>query len=164
MDASNLATKVQELLDGGGGEPIPGTPERFVPLVTLDSDARCGIDAAGAWVLVPGDGAAAVRFAPESAHLFHEVLEWKRRRFDDALEDAARALGLPAEEALFSFPSIAVIRAVLAREVPYLTRLALEWAGPTELRPLRAEIVAISRSTTMPVPVRDLAERLVVPA
>jgi hypothetical protein len=162
MDASNLVTKLGELLDGGGGAPVPGTPEHFVPLVTLDSDARVGLDAAGAWLLVPGDGGAVVRFAPGRAHLFHEVLEWKRRRFDDALEDTARALGLPAEEALFSFPSVAVIRAILERETPYLTRLALEWIAPTELRPLRAEILAASKSPNMPVPVRELAQRLVV--
>jgi hypothetical protein len=166
MDASNLETKLGELLDAGGGEPIPGTQEHFVPLVTLDSDARVGLDAAGAWVLVPGEGAAnpaVVRFAPGRGHLFHEVLEWKRRRFDDTLEDAARALGLPAEETLFSFPSIPVIRAILERETPYLTRLALEWIAPTELRPLRPEILAASKSADMPVPVRELAQRLVVP-
>jgi hypothetical protein len=162
MDASNLVAQVQELLDGGGGEPVPGAADRFVPLVTLDSEARCGLDRTASWLLVPGDGGPTTRFAPGTAHLFHEVLEWKRRRFDDAIEDAARALGLPAEEVLFGFPSVAVIRAILAREHPYLTRLALEWIAPTELRELRPEILAVTRAE-MPVPVKDLATRLLVP-
>jgi hypothetical protein len=56
-----------------------------------------------------------------------------------------------------------VVRAVLAKEHPYLTRLALEWLRTTELRELRAEIKQVARSTDMPHAVRDLAERLVVP-
>jgi hypothetical protein len=56
-----------------------------------------------------------------------------------------------------------VIRAVLAKGFPYLTRLALLWIRNTELRELRAEILVVSRSGEMPVPIRDLAERLLVP-
>lgn len=160
MDAKDLGKRVQELLDGGGGEPV-GT-DRFVPLVTLDSGARCGLDREAGWLFVPETGPA-VRFAPATAHLFHEVLEQKRRSFDDALEEAARAVGLPAEEVLFSFPAVDVIRAVLAKDQPYLTRLALEWIAPTELRLLRAELRAVTRAFGMPLPVKELAERLVVP-
>jgi hypothetical protein len=56
-----------------------------------------------------------------------------------------------------------VIRAVLEKEHPYLTRLALEWIRPTELRALRAELVAVTKAASMPLPVKDLAERLIVP-
>ncbi|MFT3772116.1 MAG: hypothetical protein QM820_42465 [Minicystis sp.] len=143
---------------------MPGAEaERFLLLVTLDSGARCGIDREGRWVLVPEDGRAPVRWSEGEAHLFHEALEWKRARFDDAVEEAARALGLPAEDVLFSFPAIEVIRAVLAKQQPYLTRLALQWIGPTELRALRREILAVTRQDNMPVPVKELAARLVVP-
>jgi hypothetical protein len=161
MEPTDLGKRVRELLDGGGGEAAAGT-DPFVPLVTLDSGARCGLDREAVWLFVAESGRA-VRYAPATAHLFHEVLEQKRRRFDDAVEEAARALGLPAEQVLFSFPAVDVIRAVLAKEHPYLTRLALEWIAPTELRTLRAEIRAVTRVLGMPLPVKELAERLVVP-
>jgi hypothetical protein len=164
MDFAPLAARLQEILDAGGGEPLaPSSPERYLPLVTLDSGARCGLDREGAWVFSPEGGRPAVRCAPATAHAFHEVLEWKRSRFDDAVEEAARAAALPVDEAVFSFPAVAVVRAVLAKQHAYMTRLALEWLRTTELRELRAEIVAVGRSPDMPVAVKDLAERLTVP-
>jgi hypothetical protein len=131
--------------------------------MTLDSGARCGLDREGRWVLVPDGGKAPVRFDPAGAHLFHEVLEVRRARFDDAVETAARALELPAEEIVLTFPAVDVVRGVLAKEHPYLTRLALEWIAPTELRVLRAEIRAVTRIASMPTATKELAERLVVP-
>jgi hypothetical protein len=164
MDHADLRARVQALLDGGQGDPLPGAGgERFLALVTLDSGARCGLDREARWLLVPDDAGAPLRFSPADAHLFHEPLEWKRARFDDAIEEAARALGLPAEDVLFSFPAVAVIRAVLAKQVAYLTRLALSWIGPTELRELRRDILAVAKSREMPAPVKELADRLVVP-
>jgi hypothetical protein len=166
MEGPDLPARVRALIDGGAGEPIPGgaAGDRFLPLVTLDSGARCGLDAAGRWILVPDDGRAPVRWAPELAHLFHEPLEWKRDRFDDAIEQAARALGLPPDDVVFAFPAIEVIRAVLAKQQSYLTRLALQWIRPTELRPLRADIVAVTKQDDIPAAIKLLAERLVVPA
>ncbi len=163
MDLATLTARLTEVLDAGGGDPCPGGADRYLPLVTLDSDARCGLDAQARWVLVPADGRAPIRAAPDTAHLFHEVLEWKRARFDDALEAAARAAGLPVDEVVFGFPVVDVVRGVLAKEHPYLTRLALEWLRTTELRELRAELRAVAQSASMPLPVRDLAERLIVP-
>jgi hypothetical protein len=164
MDLDKLRARLQELLDGGGGEPAGSGPDRFLPLVTLDSGARYGLDREARWVLVPGDDAQPVaRYAAGTAHVFHEALEWKRARFDDALEAAARDHGLPPDDVVFSFPAVEVIRTVLGRLHPYLTRLSLEWIRPTELHELRAEIRAVTRSASMPVPVKDLAERLVVP-
>ena len=162
MDFAPLAARLQEILDAGGGEPLPSGGRAF-PLITLESGARCALDREGAWLLLPEDGRPAVRCAPETAHLFHEVLEQKRARFDDAVEAAARAAGLPADEAVFSFPAAAVVRAVLARQHAYLTRLALEWLRTTELRELRGEIRKVGQATDMPLAVRDLADRLVVP-
>jgi hypothetical protein len=160
MDFAILGTRVQEILDAGGGE---AAPERFLPLITLESGARCGLDREARWLLVPAEGAA-LRATPEAAHLFHEVLEQKRPRFDDALEAAALAQGLPVDEVVFSFPAVAVVRAVLAKQHPYLTRLALEWLRTTELRELRAEIQSVTKAREMPAAVKDLAERLLVPA
>jgi len=161
MDVSNLGARLAEILDGGG-EPAPGA-DRFLPLVTLDSGARCGLDREGRWLLVPDDGRPATRSTPDTAHLFHEVLEWKRPRFDDALEAGARAAELPADEVVFAFPTVDVVRGVLAKQHPYLTRLALEWLHPTELRALRADLREVTRTASMPLPVKELAERLIVP-
>jgi hypothetical protein len=158
---TSLAACVSELLDAGNGELLG--EERFLALVTLDSGARCGLDRDGRWLLVPDDGRAPVRFEAQDAHLFHEALEWRRARFDDALEAAARAHGLSPDDVVLAFPAIDVVRAVLAKQHPYLTRLALEWLGPTELRALRKEIREVIRTPNMPVAVKELAERLVVP-
>jgi hypothetical protein len=158
---TSLAVRISEVLDGGGGEPLG--EGRFLALVILESGAKCGLDREGRWLLVPDDGRAAVRFEAQSAHLFHEALEWRRARFDDALEAGARANGLPPDDVVLAFPAIDVVRAVLAKQHPYLTRLALEWVGPTELRALRTEIRDVTRTPNMPLAVKELAERLVVP-
>jgi hypothetical protein len=156
-----LATRVRELLDAGGGEPLESG--RFLPVATLASGARLGLDASASWILVPEGGGPIRAYAAEHAHIFYEVLESRRDEFDDAIEAAARAAGLPPDEVVFSFPAIAVVRAVLTKSFPYLTRLALLWIRNTELRELRADLIAVSRSGDMPVPIRDLAERLIVP-
>jgi len=164
MTAQELGAQVREILEAGGGEPLDAAGSaRFLPLVTLDSGARVGLDHEARWILLPDDGRPAMRYAPEAAYLFHEALEWKRARFDDAVESAAGALGLPAEAVLFSFPAVEVIRAVLAKKAAYLTRLALQWILPTELRELRREIKEVTVTLDMPVPVKDLAGRLIVP-
>jgi hypothetical protein len=164
MTSSTLGARLAEILDGGGGEPAPGLAETHILLlVTLDSGARLGLDREARWVLVFDDGRPSARFAPRDAHLFHEPIEWKRRRFDDAVEEAAGRHGLDALAVVDAFPAVEVIRAVLAKDHPYLTRLALEWLRPTELRELRAEIRKVTVTDTMPVAVKDLAERLIVP-
>ncbi|WP_437516635.1 hypothetical protein [Sorangium sp. So ce1099] len=159
--SANVRDLVRELLEAGGGEPIEGG--RFLPLVTLESGARVGLDSAATWVFAPEGGGAAQAFAPERGRIFFEVLESKRDDFDASIEAAAKAAGLPPEEVAFSFPAAEVVRAVLARGLPSMTRLALSWLRLTEVRALRADIMAVSRDPTMPVPIRDLAERLTVP-
>jgi hypothetical protein len=160
MERTDLGARVREILEAGGGE-IAGD-QRFLPLVTLDSGARYGLDVEARWLIVPAEGPV-VRYVPGVAHLFHEALEWKRDRFDEALEAGARAHGLPVDDVVFSFPAVDAVRAVLAKEHAYLTRLALQWIRPTELRELRADIKAVTTQPTMPLPVKDLAERLIVP-
>jgi hypothetical protein len=159
MDA-DLGARVRELLGAGGGEALEGG--RFLSLATLESGARVGLDASGAWTLVPDDGSAPRAYAQEHGHVFFEVLESKRDEFDAKIEEGARAVGLPPEQVVFSFPAIGVVRAVLAKGLPYMTRLALQWLRLTELREVRADIVAVSRDPMMPSPVRDLAARLTV--
>ena len=163
--APTLSARLQEILDAGGGEPLPGAATaRFVVLATLDSGARVGIDRDACWRLTTEDEAKpAVRLSPETAHLFHEALEWKRDRFDDALEQGARDAGLPHDDVVLAFPAVDVIRAVIAKEASYLTRLALQWARTSELRELRRDIVAVTKQHNMPVAVKLLAERLIVP-
>jgi hypothetical protein len=131
--------------------------------VTLVSGARVGLDASGAWHVAPEGGGPLRAYAPEQGQLFYEVLESKRDDFDARLEEAARAAGLPAEATVLAFPAIGVVRAVLAKGLPYMTRLALSWLRMTELRELRAEIVEVARDPAMPAPIRGLAERLTVP-
>ncbi len=99
----------------------------------------------------------------DNLHLFHEAIEWKRDRFDDALAETARALGLPEDALFLAFPATGVVRAVLAKRSSYMTRLALLWLLPSELRELREDILTVCRDAFMPTPVKDLAHRLVVP-
>ncbi|MFO0757121.1 MAG: hypothetical protein U0359_11565 [Byssovorax sp.] len=157
---SALAARVQEILEAGGGETRDGV--LFLPIVTLDSGAQQGIDAKLRWVLAPSGGPA-VTIGAENVHLLHEALEWKRDRFDDAIEARARELSLPADDLLFSYPVTALVDAILAKRSSYLTRLALSFLRTTELRPLRAPILAVTRDDSMPGPIKDLAARLVVP-
>jgi hypothetical protein len=161
MSRDELAARLAAILDAGGGAAAGDT--RLVPLATLESGARAGLDREARWLLAPDDGRPPVRYEPSAAHLFHEVLEQRRTRFDEAIESAASALDLPAADIVFSFPAVEIVRAVLAKEHPYLTRLALEWLRPTELRELRREILAVTRGANVPLAVKELAERLVVP-
>jgi hypothetical protein len=155
---STLVEQIAEILAKGGGHGEPP----FVPLVTLDSEARYGLDAEGRWILAAPEAAPLV-IDKSNAHLLHEALEWKRRRFDDAVTESARALGLPEDDVVDSFPVFDVVRALFEKKHAYLTRLSLEWLRPSELREVRAEILLVSKDKFMPPPVRGLAERLVVP-
>lgn len=163
MSQPDLGPHVKAALERGAGEDLPGAKGRILVLATLDSGARCGLDEAGAWILVNEGAAEPVRFSTDGAYLFHEALEWKRSRFEAAIEEGARALGLPESDVVFSFPAVDVVRAVLAKQAAYMTRLALEWLLPSELRELRADIAAVRKQDNMPAPVKQLAERLIVP-
>ncbi len=155
---STLAEQIAEIFAKGAGHGEPP----FLPLVTLDSEARYGLDAELRWILAAPE-AAPIVIDKSNVHLLHEALEWKRSRFDDAVTETARSLGLPEDEIVDSFPVFDLVRAIFEKKTSYLTRLALAWLRPSELREVRSEILLVSKDKLMPAPVRGLAERLVVP-
>jgi hypothetical protein len=159
--AESFREQVRAILEGGGGEALGDG--RFLPLITLESEARLGLDASGVWTVVPTDGRAAARCTPGNEHMLYEVFETKRSDFEEKLAKAAAAAGLPGEETMLAFPATAVVRAVLDKEQPYLTRLALQWLVPTELREMRDAIVKVTKNREIPKVVKDLAARLIVP-
>lgn len=156
---NNLRESVRAAIEQGRGEAASDL--RFLPLVTLESGARVAVDAEARWILIPEGGAPTIIDEP-NAHLYHEALEWKRSRFEESLAEAARSFGLPEDDAILAFPAVPLVRAVLGKRSSYLTRLALQWLLPSELRELRADILAVTRDPTMPGPIKDLAGRLVV--
>jgi len=156
---STLRAQIAEVLARGEGEGEP----RFLPLLTLDSGARYGLDTELRWILAAAEGGAAVAITNDNVHLLHEAVEWKRDRFDETLAKRARVHALPEDEVVDAFPVTSLVRAMFEKRISYLTRLALLWLRPSELRELRVEILAISTDSYMPSPVRGLAERLVVP-
>ncbi len=161
MDGS-LGARARALVEEGKGEVVAGA--RFLPLVTLDSGARIGLDAEGRFAITDAEGGPTRPYADDDGHIFHEALEWKRALFDDALEEGARALGLSADEVLAAFPVTGIVRAVLSKGMHYTTRLALHWLRPSELREMRDDLLRISKDRTLPTPIRELAGRLCVPA
>jgi hypothetical protein len=159
--AESFREQVRVILEGGGGEALGDG--RFLPLITLDSEARLGLDASGVWTVVPNDGRPVARCTPGNEHMLYEVFETKRGDFEEKLTQAAASAGLPGEETMLAFPATAVVRAILEKEEPYLMRLALQWLLPTELRELRAAIVKVTVTRDIPKVVKDIAARLIVP-
>ncbi|MDI1479048.1 hypothetical protein [Polyangium sp. y55x31] len=151
---------VRAIAAEGKGEPFGG--RIFLPLVTLDSGARVGVDGDGTFVLASAEGDVISPYSTEDAHVFHEVLEWKRDAFDDKLEEAGRALGLPELSASLAFPASGVVRAVLAKNMHYTTRLALSWLRPSELRQVQDDIRRVAEDKQLPTTLRDFARRLLV--
>lgn len=153
-----VETRILELVEAGAGEPIFST--RFFPLVELDSGSRVGLDAEGRFAITHPD--ALWVFATEHGHMFHEVLEWPRNKFDDALEQGAKLHGLPALEVSLSFPAAEIVRAVLIKNMHYTTRLALQWLRPSEIRDVQVEIRRITEDRKTPTVLRDFAARLLI--
>ena len=125
---STLAEQIADIFAKGEGHGVPP----FLPLVTLDSEARYGLDAELHWILAAPDAAPLV-IDKSNVHLLHEALEWKRTRFDDAVAESARALGLPEDEIVDSFPIFDLVRAIFDKKVIFLTRLALAFLRLSEL-------------------------------
>lgn len=161
MDGT-IGARVRALVEEGKGELVGGA--RFFALVTLDSGSRVGLDGEGRFTLASAEGDVLSPYAAEDAHVFHEVLEWKRNLFDDTLEDAARALGLPALEVGFAFPAPEIVRAVLAKNMHYTSRLALAWLRPSELREMQDDLRRVAQDKRLPNSLREFAQRLIVPS
>jgi hypothetical protein len=153
-----VETRIHELVESGSGETVFAA--RFFPLVELDSGARVGLDAQARFAITQPD--ALWVYAPEEGHMFHEVLEWKRNKFDDALEEGAKAHGLPPIEVSLSFPASGIVRAVLVKNMHYTTLLALQWLRPSEVRDVQVEIRRIVEDRKNPTVLRDFARRLLV--
>lgn len=153
-----VEARIRELVEGGAGETVFAA--RFFPLVELDSGARVGLDAQARFAIALPEELCV--FAPDVGHMFHEVLEWKRNKFDDALEEGAKAHGLPPIEVSLAFPATGIVRAVLVKNMHYTTRLAFQWLRPSELRDVQVEIRRIAEDRATPTSLRDFANRLLL--
>jgi hypothetical protein len=158
---NELGSAVRKALEEGKGEKVGS--HAFLPLVTLESDTRVALDGNLDWLAVPPDERTPFVYGEGCEHYLCECLEMKRDVFDTQLETAAKGHGLDPDAVVFAFPVIGLVRSILAKGSPYLTRLALFWLRPTELRDLRADILAVSRMQNIPMPLKELAARLVVP-
>jgi hypothetical protein len=157
---SALRDAVREQIEAGRGASFAG--RAALPLVTLESGAVVALDGDLGWLVALPDGRVLGATGGEE-HVLHEALEQKRDAFEAALEAGARAAGLDPDAVVLAFPATAVVRAVLARRVPFLVHLALRWLVPTELRELRADILRVATGSDLPRPVKELAAHLVVP-
>lgn len=157
---SALADAVREAIDAGRGATFDG--HAAIPLVTLESESVVAIGPDLGWLVALPDGRVRVATGGEE-HVLHEAVEQKRADFEAALERGARAAGLDPDAVVLAFPATAVVRAVLARRVPFLVHLALRWLVPTELRELRPDILRVATGSDLPLPVKELAQHLVVP-
>ncbi len=159
MDES-LREQVAALLEEGKAESVG--EESFLPIATLESGMRLGLDAEGRWVAHPAGGERLQVFESGAEKVFHEAVEMPRADFEALLERGVTELGLP-ETVAWSFPAVELVSAMLEMRSPHMVRLALQWPLPSELRELRPLIVEAAESGIMPNAVRDLARRLVVP-
>lgn len=155
---ATVDARIQELVECGGGELFFSS--RFFPLVELDSGARVGLDVQARFVITIPESLCV--YSPNAGHMFHEVLEMSRNKFDDALENGAKSHGLPALEVSLAFPASGIVRAVLIKNMHYTTRLALQWLRPSELRDVQTEIRQIVEDRRTPTALRDFANRLIV--
>jgi hypothetical protein len=132
-----VAARIRELVEGGGGELVFAV--RFFPLVELDSGAIVGLDEKARFAITLPD--VLCTYAPDTGHMFHEVLEWKRNKFDDALEEGAKVHGLTTHEVSLAFPAAGIIRAVLVDVQGEIRRIVDDRATPTQLRDFAARML-----------------------
>ncbi len=160
---SELAGPLSALF--GSAEQVAG--HSLVVLLDFESGHRYGL-------MVTADGAGdhgrwaraangkITPFGPGEEHAFVELLEHPRRDVEAHIEKRAAAVGLPALAAAWSLPGVELVRAMLNGPSQHFARLALEWLLPTELRELRAEILACSENRDFPEAVRALAQHLIL--
>jgi hypothetical protein len=150
-----------EILQAGGGEQV-GT-EHYLPILQLDSETSYGLCVDGTWAAHRPGTATLVHLGDGTEPHFCELVECKRSEFEELLAAGAGKAGLDPEALTISFPSVAIVRALLQRQSLHFTRLSLLWLLPSELRELRRDILAVAENRNLPTPVRDLARHLVVP-
>lgn len=155
-----LREAVGKVFEAGAGEDLLGS--RFLPLITLDSETRVGLDPELRWVVAPADGRQPFRCEPGGEDALYEVVESKRNEFEERLAEGARGYGLPGEEVVLAFPAVEVVRAVLLKHMAYTTRLALLWLIPSERRELYDDIAKVSKAKETPASLKELAARLLV--
>jgi hypothetical protein len=156
-----LCGRLVEILQAGGGEPV-GT-ETYVRIFELGSETRYGLCADETWTAHRPGTSVLVHLGDGTEPHFCEVVECKRAEFEELLAAGARKVGLDPDALTLSFPSVAIVRALLQRESVHYTRLGLLWLLPSELRELRPHILEVAQNRTLPTSVRDLARHLVVP-
>jgi hypothetical protein len=161
MLGDGMRAHLEALSQAGTLEVLEGRP--FAPLFSFDSGTRCGLclgDDGAAWA-VARDGVL-VPFSPKAARVLVEALELPREQFEAVIDRNAAALGFEGEPVSFSFPTVELVRVVLATRSAFLCRRALNWLLPSELRPLREDIAAMAGDTSLPNELRHLARRLIV--
>ncbi len=153
-----LRERFDAIVEAGDSEGVQD--RHFVAIFTLDSGLRYGLVDDLSWALVDGDRLTVFQNGTETA--FVEVLEHRRQQFDERLEQGAAACGFPAEEVLFSFPAMEIVRVMVEGASQHFCRLAMLWVKPSELRPLRSVLLGAAENSGWPAALRDLARRLVV--
>jgi hypothetical protein len=156
---SALAEAVTRAFEAGKAEAFGATKQLI--LLQLESGARLGLDAEARFTLTAEGGEPKVLDAT-TARDFHELVEQSRDAFDTALEARAKELGLTPNDLVCAFPAPLIVRAILDRDFPYLSRLALLWVIPSERRELADVIARAARSERLPPSIREIAERLLV--
>jgi hypothetical protein len=156
----SVVQRVGALVEAGEAEKLG--ERHFMTVLTLESGMRYGLVEDGRWAVVE-EGALTV-FEPGKEVLFVEVFEVPRLEFDERLERRGKELEFGADDLLYSFPVIELVGAMLGSASPHFRRMALMWLLPTELRALRDRISSVAADRSMPAALRELAQRMVVPA
>jgi hypothetical protein len=159
--SNELASRIHDAFEKGLAQEKFGV--RFLSLAKLESGTEIAFDRSMRWLAVPSDEREPFVYGEGTEHVLTEAIESKRDDFEALLARGATALGLPPDDVVLAFPSVGLVRAVLAKPSTYLMRLALQWIHPSELRDLRADLVRVSQDKLLPRPIKDLAERLIVP-
>lgn len=159
-DQTPLQTAIRAKCEAGNVPKVG--EEAFFFLFQLDSEIRYGLDGTGRWCLVAPDEKVPRVFAAGTEGWFIEWLEHSRDDIEDAVRKGAETCGLSSDLVEASLPAVELVRAVLVSRSVYACRQALRWLFPSELRAIRAELVALADDAAMPQPVREQARHLVV--
>lgn len=135
----------------------------FIPIFSLESGTRFGLDEHGGWAMVEAGAQQLIQFQTGKEMYFLELLEHARDAVEVQIGEGAAKQGLPSDGVTWSLPAIELVRVVCQLRKPHFCRLALLWLLPSELRELRDELAALSEDHKLPQALRDLASRLAGP-